>query len=123
MTDRNETAARARNLGADVLELLRLRVQLLALDIRTDFGYLLGSLLLGVLAVLLLAFSLAFAAFWITAALWETQRMWALAGCTVLFLVAGVILALWVRWRLRQGLQLFRSSLEELAHDRDSLRP
>lgn len=123
MADRNATAARARNLGADVVELIRVRLQLLALEARSDLAVALQSLLLGALAILLLAFGLAFAAFWVTAALWETQRMAALGGFTALFLLGGLTLLLWVRMRLRRGLRAFRSTLDELARDRDSLRP
>lgn len=123
MINRDEAAARVRNLGADVVELIRVRVELFALEARADAGLWLQSLLLGMLAVLLLAFGLAFVAFWVTAALWDTQRMIALGGFTVFFLLGGVLLALWVRTRMRRGLRAFRSTLDELARDRDSLRP
>ncbi len=116
------TAARLRALLGDAAELLQVRLELLSLEAREDIGQLLTLGVQAALAVVLLAFGLIFLALFLTVVLWDTQRLLALGIFTTGFLGGGVVLALLAWQRLRRGLRLFRSSIEELRADRERLR-
>ena len=116
------TAARLRALLGDAAELLQVRLELLSLEAREDIGQLLTLGVQAALAVVLLALGLIFLALFLTVVLWDTQRLLALGIFTTGFLGGGVVLALLAWQRLRRGLRLFRSSIEELRADRERLR-
>lgn len=117
------TSARLRSLLADVLELIQVRLELASIEAREDLGQLLVLLALGLLALLLLGLGLVFLALFVTVLLWDSQRLLALGGLTALFFAAALVLGLLARRRLRQGLRLFRSSIDELRRDQEQLRP
>jgi uncharacterized membrane protein YqjE len=105
-----------------VLTLLQVRLELLSVEAQEEVVRVVGLLLWGLVAALLLAMGLGFLAIFITVALWDTQRLLALAVFTPLFLTLGGI-ATWMAWqRARRGSTLFASSLAELRQDREQLR-
>ncbi len=116
------TLARVRQLLADAVELVQVRLELLSLEAREDIGQLLTLGLQAALALVLLSFGLIFLALFLTVLLWDSQRLLALGIFTTAFLGGGVVLALLAWQRLRRGLRLFRSSIQELRADRERLR-
>ena len=116
------TLARVRQLLADGVELVQVRLELLSLEAREDIGQLLTLGVQAALAVVLLSFGLIFLALFLTVLLWDSQRLLALGIFTTAFLGGGVVLALLAWQRLRRGLRLFRSSIQELQADRERLR-
>ncbi|CAM5793226.1 MAG: phage holin family protein [Burkholderiales bacterium] len=116
------TLARVRQLLADAVELVQVRLELLSLEAREDIGQLLTLGLQAALALVLLSFGLIFLALFLTVLLWDSQRLLALGIFTTAFLGGGVVLALLAWQRLRRGLRLFRSSIQELQADRERLR-
>lgn len=116
------TLARVRQLLADAVELVQVRLELLSLEAREDIGQLLALGLQAALAVVLLSFGLIFLALFLTVLLWDSQRLLALGISTTAFLGGGAVLALLAWQRLRRGLRLFRSSIQELQADRERLR-
>ena len=116
------TLARVRQLLADAVELVQVRLELLSLEAREDIGQLLTLGMQAALAVVLLSFGLIFLALFLTVLLWDSQRLLALGIFTTAFLGGGVVLALLAWQRLRRGLRLFRSSIQELQADRERLR-
>ncbi|MEZ5607525.1 MAG: phage holin family protein [Burkholderiaceae bacterium] len=116
------TLARVRQLLADAVELVQVRLELLSLEAREDIGQLLTLGVQAALAVVLLSFGLIFLALFLTVLLWDSQRLLALGIFTTAFLGGGVVLALLAWQRLRRGLRLFRSSIQELQADRERLR-
>ncbi|MBS0500559.1 MAG: phage holin family protein [Burkholderiaceae bacterium] len=116
------TLARVRQLLADAVELVQVRLELLSLEAREDIGQLLALGLQAALAVVLLSFGLIFLALFLTVLLWDSQRLLALGIFTTAFLGGGAVLALLAWQRLRRGLRLFRSSIQELQADRERLR-
>lgn len=112
-----------RGVLADLLELAQVRLELLAIEAREDIARLATLMVQGVLALVLLSFGLIFLALLCTVLLWDTQRLLALAVFTTLFLGGGAVLAI-LAWRgLQRGLRLFRSSIAELRHDQERMRP
>ncbi len=116
------TLARVCQLLADAVELVQVRLELLSLEAREDIGQLLALGLQAALAVVLLSFGLIFLALFLTVLLWDSQRLLALGIFTTAFLGGGAVLALLAWQRLRRGLRLFRSSIQELQADRERLR-
>ena len=116
------TLARVRQLLADAVELVQVRLELLSLEAREDIGQLLTLGLQAALALVLLSFGLIFLALFLTVLLWDSQRLLALGIFTTAVLGGGVVLALLAWQRLRRGLRRFRSSIQELQADRERLR-
>ena len=114
--------ARASGWLAAVLELLEVRLALLALDVRSDASRLLALAALTVAGALLLVFALAFAGVFITVALWEQHAIAALGGITLLFATAGGVL-LWLAKRYAARLSnAFAATRAELRADSQRLR-
>jgi uncharacterized membrane protein YqjE len=102
--------------------LLQVRLELLGVEAQEEVVRVVGLLLWGVAAALLLSLGLGFLAVFITVALWETQRLLALGVFATLFLTLGGI-ATWMAYqRVRRESTLFASSLAELRQDREQLR-
>ena len=116
------TLARVRQLLADAVELVQVRLELLSLEAREDIGQLLALGLQAALAVVLLSFGLIFLALFLTVLLWDSQRLLALGIFTTTFLGGGGVLGLLGWLRLGRGLRMFRPSVQELQADRERLR-
>lgn len=115
-------ATSLKGLAGTVLTLLQVRLELLSVEAQEEVVRVVGLLLFGVLAVTLLALGLGFVAILITVALWETQRLVALAVFATLFLVLGGVAAWLAYQRGQRGSALFVASLAELRQDREQLR-
>ncbi|MCK9514527.1 MAG: phage holin family protein [Ottowia sp.] len=118
----NTTAARLRRLLANVLELARLRLELLGVEARQDLARLVVIAMQAVVAAILLGFGLVFLALLATLLLWDTHRVLALGVSTAVFWLLGLLLVLRVREQLRQGLRLFSSTIDELRRDEQEFR-
>lgn len=122
MNTRRGSSARLRGLLADVLELVQVRLELASIEAREDLGQVLVLLVQGLLALMLLGLGLVFLVLFVTILLWDSQRLLTLGLLTALFFASAAVLALLARRRLRRGLRLFRSSLDELRRDQEQLR-
>lgn len=116
------TAARVRQLGADLLEVLRVRLELLSVEAREDIAQLSALVVQGAFAIVLISFGLIFLAIFMTVWLWDTQRLLALGVFTLLFLGGGLTLGILAVRRVHRGLRLFRASIDELRRDAEQLR-
>ena len=115
-------SASLKGFAGTVLTLLQVRLELLSVEAQEEVVRVVGLLLWGLAAVLLLAMGLGFLAIFITVALWDTQRLLALAVFTTLFLTLGGIATRMAWQRARRGSTLFASSLAELRQDREQMR-
>jgi uncharacterized membrane protein YqjE len=115
--------ASLKGLAGTVLTLLQVRLELLSVEAQEEVARVVGLLLFGLAALILLALGLGFLAMFITVALWDTQRLLALAVFATLFLSLGGVAAWLAYQRARRGSALFAASLAELRQDRDQLRP
>lgn len=123
MTSPLRLGASVRGLASTVLELCQVRLELLSVEAQEEVVRVAGLLAYGALAVVGLSLGLGFLAILITVALWDVQRLLALAVFSTLFLVLGGLAAWQARERLRQGSCLFATSIEELKRDREEWRP
>lgn len=123
MTSPPRLGASVRGLAATLLELLQVRLELLSVEAQEEVLRVAGLLAYGAIAITCLSLGLGFLAMLITVALWDGQRLLALAVFATLFLVLG-LLALWqARARVRAGSRLFAASIDELQRDREALKP
>jgi len=111
-----------RRLGTSLLTLSRIRLELLAIEVQEEKDRIAGLLLWAVLAALLAGFGLLMMVVLVTVALWDSYRLLALGGSTVVLIAAAVFAVLKVKGLVAQPASLFQSSLSELREDADALR-
>lgn len=111
-----------RRLGAAVLALGRIKLEMVALELQEEKARITQLLLLATLGSLLVGFALIALAVTITVALWDTpQRLLALVVTTML-LAAGALASAWRIVALLRGPSPLAGSVNELKHDEAALR-
>ncbi len=114
--------ASVRHLAAHALELARLRLELLAVEIAEERARIARLLVVGLFAFFFVGFGLIALAVLLTVMLWDTQRLLPLAVLTAFFLGAGLMCALLLLRALLRGSSLFAASLTELSADTAALK-
>jgi uncharacterized membrane protein YqjE len=106
-----------RGLFAAILDALRTRLDLAAVEFEIHLLALMRMLLwaLGALACVILGFAFALVA--VVVALWDTHRMLALLGGSGLFLAAGIALGYFGVRSMRARPGVLEGSLQQLAED------
>lgn len=110
-----------RRLGASVLALGRIRLELLAIEIQEEKQRLAALLFWAVLAALLAGFGLVFVALWLTVAFWDGHRLVALGAFSLVFVAGCAAAALRLRSLVRDTPPPFQASLGELRDDAGAL--
>jgi len=111
-----------RALGATLVEAVETRVELALVELREEGERRKSMLVLAVTGGLFLSLGLLLAAFFVVVFFWETHRLAAIAGVTLLYLgiAAGAFLRL--RVKAQSAPAPFEATLRELAADRELLR-
>jgi len=111
-----------RALGATLVEAVETRVELALVELREEGERRKGMLVLAVTGGLFLSLGLLLAAFFVVVFFWDTHRLAAIAGVTLLYLgiAAGAFLRL--RAKAQSAPAPFEATLREFAADRDLLR-
>lgn len=113
----------ARRLGASLLRLGRIRLELLSIEVQEEKERITALLFWSVLAAIAVGLGLVFAALLATVLLWDSHRWQVLAGCALAF----AALAGYGGWRLSRlqgrGASVFHASIDELRRDADALDP
>ena len=123
MNDAKEpVSAPLRRLGVSLLTLSRIRLELFAIEAQEEKERIASLLLWAVLAALLAGFGLLMLLVLVTVALWDSYRLLALGGGTVVLIAAAVVAVLKVKGLIDQPASLFQSSIGELRADADALR-
>lgn len=123
MTDSKEpVSGPLRRLGHSLLTLSRIRLELLAIEVQEEKDRIAGLLVWAVLAALLAGFGLLMLLVLVTVALWDSYRLLALGGSTVVLIGAAVVAVLKVKGLVDRPSTLFQSSLAELREDAEALR-
>ena len=117
-------SASLRALMGTLLEMLQVRLELFNAEAQEELQRVLGLLLFGAVALVLLSLGLGFLSMLITVALWDSHRLLALAIFATLFLSLGAVCAWLARQRARAGgTRFFAASADELRRDREQLKP
>jgi len=121
-SDKEPVSAPLRRLGASLLTLGRIRLELLAIEAQEEKERIASVLLWAVLAALLAGFGFIMAVLLVTVALWDSYRLLALGGATVVLVAAAVVAVQKVRRLVALPSTLFQASIAELREDSDELR-
>ena len=106
------------HLGASLVELMRTRLELAAIELDHERERAVDKLVLVHVAVLSFAFAVLAASALVVIWFWDTHRIAALCGLTLVYLVIGVV-ALWRFGRPRRpGDRPFAGTLAEFERDR-----
>lgn len=100
------------------IAIARNRLELLGTEVQEEKVRVLGLLLYGGMALLLLAAGAVFLAIFLTVLFWESNRLMALGIFATVFLTSGIIAAVVARGYARSPSTLFSASLAELDRDR-----
>ena len=122
MPDREDSrSGPVRRLGASLLALGRIRLQLIAIEVQEEKQRIAALLLWTVLTALLACFGAVFVALVVTVALWDTHRLAALGLSAAFFSGLAVLGALQMRRLAASQPTLFQSSIAELRQDSAAL--
>jgi uncharacterized membrane protein YqjE len=114
--------ASVHGLTRGLLELIRTRAELLAIELEEEKERRKEMLILAVLGALFLALGVQLVAFLVVVVFWDTYRIQAIAGVTVLYL--GI--AAWAFLRIRNiwshSPAPFAATLQELGKDMDAMQ-
>jgi uncharacterized membrane protein YqjE len=123
LTDSKEpVSGPLRRLGTSLLTLSRIRLELLAIEVQEEKDRIAGLLVWSVLAALLAGFGLLMLLVLVTVALWDSYRLLALGGSTVVLIAAAAFAVFKVKALAAQPATLFQASLAELREDAEALR-
>jgi uncharacterized membrane protein YqjE len=114
--------ASLRALGATLLELLGTRAELALVELREEGERRTQMLALGLAGALFLGLALLLAALFVVVFFWETHRLAAIGGVTLLYLGIAALAFAILRAKLRASPPPFEATLRELAADRELLR-
>lgn len=120
--DKEPVSAPLRRLGASLMTLGRIRLELFAIEAQEEKERIASLLLWAVLAALLAGFGLLMVILLITVALWDSHRLLALGGGTVVLVAAAAVAVMKVKALIDQPASLFQASIGELRADADALR-
>lgn len=109
-------------LSANLLGIVQTRLELLSTDIAEERERIVTLLVLALAALFSIGVGVVLLAILVVVALWESNRLFALGGMIVFFLMTGAIIGWVVLSRLRRSPRPFDASISELAKDRQELK-
>ena len=107
---------------AIVVGMVRTRLGLLAVELMEEKSRIWLMLVLTALALLFVAMALLMLSLLIVVAFWDENRLLAIGGLLVFYLLAAGVTLLVLRRKAMIGSALFASTLRELARDHDALQ-
>lgn len=107
---------------AGLLEIVATRIELAGSDIELQLERLRSAALLALAGLLLLALALVFGSAFVIVIFWETYRLTAIAGVTLVYAAAGIACLLVARRHMRDSPKPFEATIAELQHDLSRLR-
>lgn len=114
--------ASLRALGATLLELIGTRAELAVVELREEGERRKEMLGLAVAGSLFLSLGLLLAALFVVVLFWDTHRLAAIGGVTLLYLGIAAFAFARLREKLRASPPAFEATLREFAADRQLLR-
>jgi uncharacterized membrane protein YqjE len=111
-----------RGLGANLHEIVHVRAELFALELREETERRTRMLVLSVVAGLFFALSLALVAFLVIIFFWDTYRLTAATAVTLLYIGIGGAAYLKLRETIETSPPAFQATLGELEKDLEALK-
>ena len=116
-------AAALRNIAATLHSMLVTRVELASAELAQARDHLVGSLALLVMAAMFLFLALVAASLLVAVIFWDSHRIEAVAGLTLVYGLIGAVLGLSARRRLKTMPGMLEATVEECRRDAEALRP
>lgn len=116
-------AAALRNIAATLHSMLITRVELASAELAQARDHLVGSLALLVMAAMFLFLALVAASLLVAVIFWDSHRIEAVAGLTLVYGLIGAVLGLSARRRLKTMPGMLEATVEECRRDAEALRP
>ena len=114
--------AALRQFGANLVDLLRTRIELAAVELQEGTHRLIGYLAWALAAAVLGLFALALAVLFVLVLFWDTHRLAAVGGMTVLFALGAVFAVTKLRAGLAARAPFLPATLGELRKDAAALK-
>jgi uncharacterized membrane protein YqjE len=114
-------ASALRSLGATLTEIVAARVELAVVELREEGERRKSMLVLAATAGAFLGLALLLATLFVLAVYWDTHRLAAIGGMTLLYLAVGVGAIARMRFLAAAAPPPFEATLRELAADRELL--
>ena len=111
-----------RSIGANLLALVHTRVELVVTELQEEKEHLIGMAVLAAVSALFLALGLLLVAMFIVVLFWDSHRVLAAGGVTVLYLALGAIALMRLRAMARASPPLFAATLAEFEKDLQLVR-
>ena len=111
-----------RSIGANLLALVHTRVELVVTELQEEKEHLIGMAVLAAVSALFLALGLLLVAMFIVVLFWDSHRVLAAGGVTVLYLALGAIALRRLRAMARASPPLFAATLAEFEKDLQLVR-
>ena len=111
-----------RRLGSTLSAVFHSRVELFAREFERERGRAARLALLVIASLFFLALGVLTATLFVIVLFWDSQRLVAIGFITVLYLVIGAGIALYVRHEASRGGRPFSSTLEQLRQDRQRFK-
>jgi len=108
-------------LSANLLGIIQTRLELLSTDIAEERERIVTLLVLALGALFSIGLGIVLLAILVVVALWESNRLFALGGMIVFFLMSGAVIGWIVLNKLRSSPRPFDASISELKKDRQEL--
>jgi uncharacterized membrane protein YqjE len=108
-------------LSANLLGIVQTRLELLSTDIAEERERIVTLVVLALAALLSVGVGIVLLAILVVVALWESNRLFALGGMIVFFLMSGAVIGWIALNKLRSEPRPFDASIGELAKDRQEL--
>jgi uncharacterized membrane protein YqjE len=115
--------ASVKRLAGTLLAIFQTRLELLSNELEEERLRVRQMVLYGSVALFLFAMTTMLMTVFIVVLFWDSYRLQALAGLTLLFLVAGLLVLNALRRAAGERSKLFSASLAELSDDIDRLTP
>jgi uncharacterized membrane protein YqjE len=109
-------------IGATLVAMVRTRLELAAVEVQEEARRLLGYLAWTLLAVFLVAAAFMLAALFVILLFWDSYRLQAVAGMSILFALAGAVIVMKVHASFDAKPAMLSATLAELRNDADLLR-
>ena len=125
MEEPKESAGTLASLGAlaaTFAEAVETRIELALVELREEGERRKELVVLAAVAGLFVALALLLAAFFVVVLFWDTHRLAAIAGVTLVYLGIGVAAFMRMREQARSAPPPFEATLRELAADREMLK-
>jgi uncharacterized membrane protein YqjE len=114
--------ASLRALGSTLVELVGVRAELAVVELRQEGERKKEQLALAAAGGVFLALGLLLAAFFVVVFFWDTHRLAAIGGVTVLYLGIGAAAFARLQFKVATSPPPFEATLRELAADREMLK-